>query len=166
MKATFSDYSTATLFVANKRAEGCFADVLHVHAGHLWGGPTTRYIVEYSDTAIGDATGSENTEINWRISSIFSILVYFAIKSIAVLSLIAAFIFILICVWRLTLAINHGDWQSLRQVAILALTVVACCSVTVMSLQVYRDKSHIMHRLVVLLFIMVAAISFLGLIFI
>jgi hypothetical protein len=87
MLIRFEDLVSASLFAARKNDEGYFAEILHLHSGHMYGPlPIMGFAVIVSEYAAGgdDVVPQKDVSIPWIIHILGVILCTFSLSTIAI----------------------------------------------------------------------------------
>ncbi len=149
MLIKFGDLVSASLYAARKNDEGYFAEILHLHAGHMYGPLATMgfavLVSEYA-AADEDEVPVKDVSIPWILHIIGVILCLF---SVITLSLVLAYL-----AWIILLTILDQPLESILFIAVLGLfifTAIALLSIYAMGLMkmitVIREGTQLQHRI-------------------
>jgi|GEM_PF-6519172 len=149
MLIKFGDLVSASLYASRKNDEGYFAEIIHLHAGHMYGPlPTMGFAVLVSEYAAGDEdeVPEKDISIPWVFHIIGLILCIF---SVITLSLALAYL-----AWIILLTLFAQPLVSILVIVVIGLcifTSIALLSIYVMGLMkmitVIREGTQIQHRM-------------------
>ena len=157
MIVRFRDLASASIFAAKKSSEGYYAEVLHIHSGHLWGPLATfGFSVIVSDCAA--AEGEEVPEADVAPPR----LIHWMGAFLLVLSVGMVGLFSLLAVLAVLRSLLNEPEDFMR----LVLTLVICAPLFAFyvyflnrCLSIYRDSRHSLHLLVQCLVIIVSLLA-------
>jgi hypothetical protein len=149
MLIKFSDLASASLYATKKNDEGYYAEILHLHSGHLYGPlPTMGFMVLVSEYAADD--GDEVPEMNVSIPKFLHYIgLFLCLFSLIVVGL--AFLYLAWMIIWLLIGLLLSDITSFMLLCLFLFAAFALLSIYVMGLMkmipVLREGTKITHEI-------------------